>query len=310
MTRSRELAELATAYDSGGGFGFRNRIINGDCRIDQRNNGASVSSGINTNVYTLDRWAIFSAGAAVTVQRVAGPAPFQFAARITGATGNTGLVFLQRIESFNSADLAGSISTLAANVFGSSAGTVTWDITYANTSDNFNGGITSVASGTFNYTTSNAAYNAQITLPSAATTGLQVRLSFNALGAGQTLTITGVQLEAGSVATPFERRPFGTELALCQRYYQNGQYVGQSQLGNGSIGIGWPLMVEMRASPTGRYGATTSYGSDLTHRDSAGGASTITGFTGFGPNAKRIEAFRNSSNLWQLYFFYDVSAEL
>jgi hypothetical protein len=42
--------------------------------------------------------------------------------------------------------------------------------------------------------------------------------NFGALAAGQYIAITGVQLEVGSVATEFERRPYGTELALCQRY--------------------------------------------------------------------------------------------
>jgi len=38
------------------------------------------------------------------------------------------------------------------------------------------------------------------------------------------IAITGVQLEVGSVATEFERRPYGTELQLCQRYYQRYGY--------------------------------------------------------------------------------------
>ena len=44
-------------------------------------------------------------------------------------------------------------------------------------------------------------------------------MDFVSQAVGSTLYITGVQLEPGTVATPFEFRPYGTELALCQRYY-------------------------------------------------------------------------------------------
>lgn len=46
------------------------------------------------------------------------------------------------------------------------------------------------------------------------------QVNFMSSNSGRTLFITGVQLEVGSVATPFEHRPFGAELALCQMYYQ------------------------------------------------------------------------------------------
>ena len=52
ITFNDNTTQNTSAY--GGGFAFRNRIINGDCRIDQRNAGASVTP--TTNVYTLDRW--------------------------------------------------------------------------------------------------------------------------------------------------------------------------------------------------------------------------------------------------------------
>jgi len=60
-----------------------------------------------------------------------------------------------------------------------------------------------------------------VTLPAQAVNGIAINASGGlTLAAGNTLVITNVQLEEGSVATPFERRPLGTELVLCWRYYE------------------------------------------------------------------------------------------
>ena len=74
---------------------------------------------------------------------------------------------------------------------------------------------------------------------------------------GATFYITGVQLEAGSVATPFERRPFGTELALCQRYYWKIAQGSGEPYGIAGGGVdsnaNWASFnfpVTMRATPT------------------------------------------------------------
>ncbi len=98
---------------------------------------------------------------------------------------------------------------------------------------------------------------------------------------GATFYITGVQLEAGSVATAFERRPFGTELQLCLRYYQNSFDVGNKpgvstslsdaihlvSFGDGNCG-GYPFQVPMRAAPTVTLRAQ---GSTTTGQVSSGG---------------------------------------
>jgi hypothetical protein len=69
-----------------------------------------------------------------------------------------------------------------------------------------------------------------------------------------TFYITGVQLEKGSTATSFDYRPYGTELQLCQRYYEVGG-VYNNGYANGSNGIGAtiPLKATKRATPTGTF---------------------------------------------------------
>jgi hypothetical protein len=78
-----------------------------------------------------------------------------------------------------------------------------------------------------------------------------------------TWQITGVQLEPGSVATPFERRSFGAELALCQRYYEVVSIKGQPGYANPQISAGVVTVVPKQAAPT------------VTFRDGSGNVSRI-----------------------------------
>ena len=73
-------------------------------------------------------------------------------------------------------------------------------------------------------------------------------------------TATMIQLEPGPVATPFEHRPIGTELALCERYFEGGRtksYVGgASTVG---IAISTNYKTNKRTAATVVYGNTTGF---------------------------------------------------
>jgi hypothetical protein len=218
-----------------------NRIINGAMAIDQRNAGASqtITAGAAL-AYTVDRWYAYCTGANVTGQRITGSANNQYAYRFTGAASVTAIGFGQRIEAANSFDLVGSTVTLGVDLANSVLTSVTWTVYYANTSDTF-GTLasptrTQISTGTFTVTSTLSRYSAQIFIPSAATTGIEIVFSVGAQTSG-TWTIDNVQLEAGPLATPFERRLVGSELNLCYRYFVNlnGGTNTYQQLGFGTF---------------------------------------------------------------------------
>jgi len=250
-----DTTQFATAQS----LGPRNRIINGDMRIDQRNAGASVTAGAGT--YTLDRWQAYSSQASkFTVQQNAGsvtpPSGFTNYLGVTSLAATTVGSDLYRIsqsiEGYNIADFAwgtaaGKYATLSFWVYSSLTGNfgiclqnsantraypALYNIASANTWTFISLVIPPETSGA--WTTNNGIgvliqWGLGISTAGSTTPGAWATGNYNgATGAvnmvntnGSTFNITGVQLEIGTVATPFERRLYGTELQLCQRYYEN-----------------------------------------------------------------------------------------
>jgi hypothetical protein len=235
--------------------GFRNRIINGAMLVDQRNAGAAqtITAGAAL-AYTVDRFYAYCTGANVTGQQVAGAIANTTRYQFTGAASVTAIGFGTRLESVDTANLAGGNAALSVRLKSSSLTTVTWSAYYANTKDTF-GTLASptrtvIATGSFAVTNTESNYTAVFAVPSAATTGIEILFTAGALLASQTLTLGNVQFESGS-ASSFEQRPVMTELALCQRYYETGRYI-TSQYATVTIAYTFTVAfkVTKRAAPT------------------------------------------------------------
>ena len=255
---------------------FKNRIINGAMANDQRNAAASQTfTAAAALAYSVDRWYGYCTGANVTGQQVAGsttPTNTQFRYRFTGAASVTAVGFGQRIEQKNSYDLAGSTCTLSADLaISATLTTVTWTASYATTTADTFGTlasptVTQIATGTFTVSATVTNFNAQITVPAAATTGIQIVFTVGALTAGLTWTIGNVQLEKGSTATSFNYRSIGAELALCQRYFVKDLQdaasatflVGVVDAATSADRCGMRFPVTMRTAPTAAVGGTSN----------------------------------------------------
>ena len=255
------IATATTASTAAGAVG-RNKIINGDMRIDQRNNGSSVTiTAAAALQYVVDRWYAYCTGANVTATRsIFSLANYDFV--FTGAVGVTGCGLGQRIESGNARGLVGGNATLSVLMSNSLLATASWGAYYANTTDAF-GTLgaptrTLIASGTFTgLTAAQSTVSATMAIPLAAATGIEIVISVGAQVSG-TWTVSNVQLKPGLVNSEFDYQNYATELARCQRYYQSvrnysqfglAPVTGQAVSAVRIIGGGVIFPVVMRATP-------------------------------------------------------------
>ena len=272
---------------------FRSRIINGGMTIDQRNAGASVTPTTDPTYTLDRWQAWLSASSKYSVQRNAGsvtpPAGFtnylgvtSLAATSLGASDY--YVLAQNIEGFNVADLNWGTAnaatvTLSFWVRSSLTGTFGGSLRNASGNRSYPYSYTISAANTWEYKTITVAGDTTGTWDTNNTTGLIVWISLgvgsnfsgtagawnsnnntSATGAtsvvgtnGATFYITGVQLEKGSNATSFEYRQYGTELALCQRYFetQSGyNTITYSDAGTANGTVPFTFAVVKRANPT------------------------------------------------------------
>jgi len=303
MTRTK-IQNSSLSFDSGPLAGMRNKIINGAMEISQR--GTSFAAVANAT-YTIDRFKWEQNGAMVVTITQSTDVPndtFQSSYKVDVTTADASIaaddfaMIMQSIEGYNVRDLIGQTFTLSFWVKSPKTGThcvsfrnsgddrsyvLEYTVSAANTWEyktlTVTGGL--ITAGTWNWTN-----EIGLTVIFTLTTGSLYQTTAGAWQTGNfkgtssqvncmdstanDFFLTGVQLEIGSVATPFERRPIGTELSLCQRYYQVSAtaFAGRSSLaGANFVESASSFKVDMRTTPNcnvynffGDAGASSSPG--------------------------------------------------
>ena len=135
---------------------------------------------------------------------------------------------------------------------------------------------------------------------------------------GATWYITGVQLEVGSTATSFDYRPYGTELALCQRYYwkYNNNYIvsGFNENSSGFLAA-FTLPTQMRTAPTMGTDPSATYrirvpGATVTVTSVTGDSATVSSLRLIGNTSGGLTVGQGSILIADTNRFLDFSAEL
>jgi hypothetical protein len=283
--------------------GFRNVVINGSMDVWQRGNSFTTDNAANY-IYTADRWvarALYPNSSAVQViTRESTHVPTGFVYSLKSVVGTAAVVETARMqigytmENIDALKYAGKTLTVSCQIkaigninrvyiganYNTSGGKSLegTNISYTNFTIN----TSSFTTCTFTFTVPSAA-----TLTSSGTLGIYFiyNRSSGAEQVGDGIYLGAVQMEAGSVVTPFEQRPYGIELQMCQRYYwrQNSEVTGVSQRiggtgsiygGNTFVGV-FNMPVTMRTRPTGSLEYSGLMCTDDISFDSTGGTWSI-----------------------------------
>lgn len=254
MTRARSIANIGAAVD--GGLFFRNRIINGSALIAQR--GTVPSTAVQA-IYGTDRMVMGSvAGTGIglnLLKSTFGGSSSGLGHLISGSMTNGLPYWAQRIEAANVFDLNNNYVTISGLLYQNTGSTQNFVVrlSRANAVDNFTG-VTQIAQGAAFAVPDNTVVPFSATFLLGATdasNGLMPEVfSVNPITCtSKTFAIADFQLEKGSAKTPFEVRPIGTELMMCQRYYETG---GNWQLYSGYVVSGEIYYNPVRFSVTKR----------------------------------------------------------
>ena len=261
------------------GLGFRNKIINGDFNINQR----GFTSTTTDNAYGFDRWFCYMAGATTTYSSqsftagnaIPGQEPTKHARVVTAGSSasNNYSIFAQKIEDVRTC--AGQQVTVS---FWAKAASGTPSIGVELIQNFGSGGSGEVAQFISKVTLSTSWVRYSVTgiLPSISgktigTSSILILALWCSAGSdfnsrtgsigiqNNTIDFWGVQLEQNYQPTPFEQRPIGTELALCQRYYWKTKASSNGVFGWSGSGFAYSttealftvgLPVTMRVAPT------------------------------------------------------------
>jgi hypothetical protein len=226
------VSQFGSTIAIGGPGGMVNRFRNGTMDVWQR--GTSSLSASTSGAYTADGWIVLPSGASVIAAQAGGRLVTKNSLQVTGAASVTDVIVKQRIESYIAAVFCGQTVTVQAQVYNNTGGSITPALTvkHAGSQDVWTSPVSDVSAASLQACGSGAWTLVSYTFVASASSynGVEIGFDFgnNFGSSGKSVQITecdirvtpGASVGLNGNPPPPELRPIGSELALCQRYFQ------------------------------------------------------------------------------------------